>query len=203
MDARQRKVVGNFKVILKDFESMVKDPQFLRIGRTISNFSLRPREAWANWLLCAVLRKMGDPNTTFMEDDDCDGFIVDPHTGHLVPTEHVAVLDVPSKKPAAKGELGIINAIKHKIARGSEYAQGKYLVVFFEGLGEFYRNQIRVAIRGQHSFKMVYGIGLLTIDAKKGYRYVVTQFHDFHSVSYFIDISYSFSEWAVTPAPLP
>lgn len=203
MEAKQRKVVANLKVILKDFEPMVKDPKWLRTGRNISNFSLRPREAWANWLLCAALRKMGDPNTTFAEDDDCDGFILDPVTGYVVATEHVSVLDVPAKKPGAKGGQGVIDAITHKMARGPEYAQDKYLIVFFEGLGTFFRNQIRTAVRGQHNFRMVYGIGLLSISEKGGYRYVVTQFHDFHSISYFVDISYDFTDWNVTPAPLP
>lgn len=203
MDENQRKVIIDLQTVLKDFEPMVKNPQFLRTGRTITNFSLRPREAWANWLLCAALRKMGDPDTTFAEDDECDGFIVDPTTGHLVPTEHVAVLDVPSKKPGAKGDQGVVDAINHKISRGPEYAQGKYLVVFFEGLGTFFRNQIRMAVRGKHNFQMVYGIGLITIDPQSGYRYVVTQFHDFHSVSYFVDISYDFTNWTVTQAPLP
>lgn len=44
---------------------MVKDPHFLRNGRQIQNFSLLPRDAWANWLLCVVLRDFFGHDITF------------------------------------------------------------------------------------------------------------------------------------------
>src|SRR3990167_9836397 len=83
------KLVKDLRIALKDFEPMVKNPQFLWNGREIKNFSLRPREAWSNWLICAVLRKMHGREITFMEDDAGDGFIVDKDLKLAFQTEHV------------------------------------------------------------------------------------------------------------------
>lgn len=175
---------------------MVKDPKWLRTGHEISNFTLLPREAWANWLLCAVLSKVGDQEVTFAEDDEGDGILVEKSTGMGIPVEHVSRLDVPSKKPLAGGAQGVIDAIDLKISRGPEYAAGKYLVVFFEGLGQFFRSEIRKNIRNRHNFRMVFSIGLQSIQ-EDGYRYLVTQFHDFHSVTFLFYITYDFTDWQV------
>lgn len=195
-------VINDFRMALKAFEPMVKDPEWLRTGRPIRFFSLRPREAWANWLLCVVLRRLGDPFITFTEDAEGDGILFDPCSGHWVQTEHVSRLDVASKNPLAEGDQGIINAINQKIDHGPGYAKNKYLVVFFEGVGEFVRKKIRSSIRGRHSFDMVFGIGLLTVN-EKGYEYAVTQYHDFHSITYIVKIKNDFSDWSVTDGPLP
>src|SRR3989338_1197432 len=126
------KFIKDFKSALKDFEPYVKNPNFLIKGREFTNFSLRPREAWANWLLCVVLKKLHGDHITFAEDQDCDGFIVDKNTGEFIPTEHVSALENPLNK-LPKGEDRVIDAINLKIDKGSEYAKGKWLVVFFDG----------------------------------------------------------------------
>lgn len=124
--------IKDFKIALKDMEPYVKDPNYLIKGREFTNFSLRPREAWANWLLCVVLRKLHGDNLTFSEDPNGDGFVVDTKTGEIIPTEHVSALENPlNPLLILKGEDRIINAIDLKIKKGAEYAEGKWLVVFF------------------------------------------------------------------------
>src|SRR3989338_4484561 len=125
---KEVKLIKDFKIALKDFEPMVKDPRHLWSGRDLINFSLRPREAWANWLICVVLRKMHQRDITFMEDDRGDGFIVDRDKKIVVPTEHVSALDIPKGKKLPRGEQRIIDAINLKILKGPIYAKGKLLV---------------------------------------------------------------------------
>ena len=194
---REFKMIKDFHIALKDIEPYVKDPRWLRTGKRFSNCSLLVREVWTNWLLCVVLQRIGEPDMTFAEDDKGDGILVCRRTGLCIPTEHVSRLDVPFKEPLADGEDGVIQAIEHKIARGSEYAQGKYLIVFFEGVGEFYRNKIRERIRGKHNFLMVFGVGLLSIEPSGDYVYAVTQFHDLHSVTHIVRIKNDFTDWQV------
>lgn len=192
-------VVKDLRIALKDFEPMVKDPRHLWNGRDIQNFSLRPREAWANWLLCAILRKLHGDHITFAENPDGDGFIVNKKTGELIPTEHVSALENPFNK-LPKGENRVIWAINQKIERGPEYARGKWLVVFFDGAGEFYRNKIRESIRGRHGFGSVFCIGLLN-SGKDGYSYLATEFKDSYgdkSVTFEIEINGDFTDWKIS-----
>lgn len=192
-------LIKDFKIALKDLEPYIKNPNFLVKGREFTNFSLRPREAWANWLLCAVLRKLQGDHITFAEDPDGDGFIVVKTTGEVIPTEHVSALENPLN-PLSKGEERVINAINQKIDRGQDYAEGKWLVVFFDGAGEFYRNKIRENIKGRHNFGAVYCIGLLTSD-ENGYSYSVTEFKDSSgdkSITFKIDINIDFTNWNIS-----
>lgn len=114
---------------------MVKNPAFLRTGRQIPNFSLLPREAWANWLLAVVLRDYFKQNITFAEDVDHDGVIYNKDTDEWFLTEHVSALRVPTKEAQLKNEARILNSIQKKIDRGPDYADGKRLVVFTEDAG--------------------------------------------------------------------
>ncbi|MEN9342357.1 MAG: hypothetical protein RIQ54_613 [Candidatus Parcubacteria bacterium] len=41
-------LIKDFKIVLKDLEPYVKSSNYLVKGREFTNFSLRPREAWAN-----------------------------------------------------------------------------------------------------------------------------------------------------------
>src|SRR3989344_413401 len=143
-------VVKDLRIVLKDFEPMVKDPQWLWSGRRIQNFNLLPREAWGNWLVSVVLRKMHNRDITFADSEGGDGFIVDKTIKSIFPTEHVCALDIPKGKKWPKGEQRVIAAINQKIDRGCDYAQGKILVAFFDGAGEFFRNKIREAIFERH-----------------------------------------------------
>ena len=193
-----RKIIKDFKKVLKDFEPMVKDPQFLIKGREISNFSLRPREAWANWLLCVVLQKTKGDRITFAEDKESDGILFDKKTGEIVVTEHVSALENPLN-PQPKGEARVINAINKKIEKGFDYMENKWLVVFFDGAEKFFRNKIRESIKGKHNFGAVFCIGLLTSN-KSGYSYLVTEFRESYgdtSITFKVDINSDFTDWKI------
>lgn len=101
---KDQKLIKDMKTVLKDFEMMVKNPKHLWNGRDIQNFSLRPREAWANWIVCVVLEKVRKREITFMEDDKGDGFIVDKEIRGIFPTEHVCALDIPKGEELPKGD---------------------------------------------------------------------------------------------------
>jgi len=196
---QEKKLIKDLKIVLKDMEPYVKNPDFLIKGREFTNFSLRPREAWANLLVCAILQKFHGDNITFAEDEENDGFIVNKKTGELIPTEHVSALENPFNK-LPKGEDRIIEAINHKIKKGPEYAKGKWLIVFFDGADEFKRSKIRESIKGKHNFGAVYCVGLLT-SGKEGYSYILTEFKDSHgdkSISFKIDINADFTNWEIS-----
>ena len=168
-------------------------------SRGLQNFSLRPREAWANWLICVVLRHMHKRDITFMEDDKGDGFIVDKERIVIVATEHVSALNIPKGKKLPSGEQRVIDAIDLKIARGIEYAKDKLLVVFFDGAGEFYRNKIRESIFGRHGFEAVFCVGLLD-SGENGYSYSVTEFRNSfgdQSVTHKVEINGDFTDWKI------
>ncbi|MFA5080840.1 MAG: hypothetical protein WC472_04450 [Candidatus Paceibacterota bacterium] len=193
------KLIKDFKIALKDLELVVKNPAYLWNGRDLQNFSLRPRESWANWLICVVLRHMHKRDITFMEDDKGDGFIVDKEKIVIVPTEHVSVLNIPRGKKLPTGEQRVIDAIDLKIARGVEYAKGKLLVVFFDGAGLFYRNKIRESIFGRHGFEAVFCVGLLDSN-ENGYSYSVTEFRDSfgdQSITHRVEIDKDFTGWEI------
>lgn len=201
------KVIKDFKVALKDFEPMIKN-NFTKLflnGREFDNFSLIPREAWANWLLCAALSEVSGKDITFAEDKKGDGLIIVKDTFEVIPTEHVSALE-NKHNPQPKGENRIINAINEKIKKsedfakkGIDYAKGKWLVVFFDGAEKFYRNKIRESIKGKHNFGSVFCIGLLTIQ-DGAYSYLITEFRDSYgdqSKSFKICINKDFTNWKV------
>jgi hypothetical protein len=193
------KLIKDFKIALKDMEPYVKNPNYLIKGREFSNFSLRPREAWANLLLCIVLRKLYGDALTFAEDPAGDGFVVNLITDEVIPTEHVSALENPLN-PLPKGESRVINAINSKIERGPEYAEGKWLVVFFDGAERFYRNKIREAVKERHNFGSIFCIGLLTSD-ENGYTYIITEFKESSgdkSASFKVEINPNFTDWKIT-----
>lgn len=194
------KVIKDFQIALKDLEPMVKNPAYLWNGRDLQNFSLRPREAWANWLITVVLQHMHKRDITFMEDDSGDGFIIDKELRIIVPTEHVSALEIPKGKKLPSGEQRIIDAINLKISKGTDYAKDKLLIVFFDGAGKFYRSKIREAIFGNHGFEAVFCVGLLDSN-ENGYSYSVTEFRDSfgdQSVTHQVEIDGKFSGWNIT-----
>lgn len=194
-----RKLIKDLRVALKDFEPMVKNPQFLWNGREIQNFSLRPREAWANWLICAVLQKRHQREITFMEDNVGDGYIIDKDLRVAFQTEHVSALSVPKGKKLPNGEQRVIDAINLKIVRGRDYAREKLLVVFFDGAGQFFRSKIRESIFRRHGFEAVLCVGLLN-SGPEGYSYAVTEFRDSfgdQSVTHKVEINGDFTNWEV------
>jgi hypothetical protein len=192
-----RKQVKDMRIVLKDFEPMVKDPRFLRNGRPIPNFSVLPREAWANWLLCVVLRDFFQRDITFAEDDETDGVIYDKDTNQWFYTEHVCAMQTPGPHSQLKGEDRILHPILHKVERGLEYARGKRLVVFIEDAGQWYPNRVSRAIHGKHGFDAVYCIGISSV-TNEGYTYFVTQLDLLNSPAWKVFIDINFTDWKVT-----
>ena len=194
------RVVKDLRVVLKDFEPMVKNPKWLWSGRRIQNFNLLPREAWGNWLVSVVFRKMHNRDITFADSEEGDGFIIDKSLKVIFPTEHVCALDIPKGKKWPIGERRAIAAISQKIDRGYDYAQGKILVAFFDGAGEFFRNKIRESVFGRHGFEAVFCVVLLN-SGKGGYSYSVSEFRDSfgnQSVTHKVEINGDFTDWKVS-----
>jgi len=194
----ERKVIKDLKIALKDFEPMVKQLTWLQTGGEIQNFKLRPREAWANWLLCAVFQEIHGEDITFAEDADSDGIILRKKTGQQMIMEHVSALEAPFRKDMPTGEARIIEAIDLKIKKGAQYAKGTSLVVFFDGAGSWRRDKVREAINGRHNFDTVFLIGLLS-SGEEGYAYSVTQLGEANSISFKVEINHDFTDWNVTP----
>ena len=185
---------------MKDLEPYVKNPKFLTQGVRLTNFNMLVREAWANILLCAVLRKITGHDYTFQEEKSGDGLIFNKSDKTGFGVEHVCAMDYPAGKQLPKGDDRIIWAIDHKIKRGAKYAKDKALVVFFDGAEMFTRQKIRENIYGRHAFKAVFIIGLLEVVDSK-YSYLVTEFRDSYgdkSLSYRVDINKDFKGWTVT-----
>ena len=190
--------IRDLRKALKDMEPYVKNANFLIQGKRFSNFNMLVREAWANLLICAVMEHVTGERWTFQESDG-DGVIgsVETGNGHIV--EHVCAMDFPAGKQPPKGEDRVLWAINHKAARGPEYAQGKILVVFFDGAGMFVRSKIRESIFGKHHFESVICVGLLTVD-DTGYEYMLTDYcneYENQSISFRIKIPMDFSGWNI------
>lgn len=190
--------IRNFYVALRDMAPYVQDPMFLTQGKRFSNFNMLVREAWANWLLCVVLRHVEGRDFTFMEDDGGDGIICDKGTGFRFSAEHVCALDFPGNaKQPPKNEARAISAIEHKAKRGESHAKGKTLVVFLDGAEIWYPNRVGRVVAGRHNFNEIYCVGLLLID-EQGYSYSISKLHKDHSPTWRVQINLNFTDWKVT-----
>jgi len=196
-ELKGQKFVRDFRIVLKDIEPYVRAGKPLWHGRDFTNFSLRPREIWALWLLCVVFNWIGKTDLTFGEDDESDGVLVDKRSGDMIKVENVAAMDFPKSK-LPKGEDRIIQAIQHKAKKGAKYATGKILVVFFDGAGIFYPNKIAKAVNGKHDFERVYLVGLLNDKGGTEYSYSVLELNEQNTSAAIVKIDPSFSSWSVS-----
>ena len=97
-------LVKDFKKILKDLEPFVtradkKGRLWLHNGNNEKRkmdaikvkdgtlFKLRPREAWANWLICVVLQHITGDEITFSDSEHGDGYIWNKTKGEVIITE--------------------------------------------------------------------------------------------------------------------
>jgi len=196
----ERKQITNLNIAMKDLEPYVKNPQLLTQGVRMANFNMLVREAWANILLCAVLRKLTGHDYTFQEEESGDGLIFNKSDLTSFNVEHVCAMDFPAGRALPQGDARVIWAIDHKIKRGTEYAKGKALVVFFDGAGMFTRKNIRENIYGRHNFKAIFCVGLLEVVDSR-YSYIVTEYRDSFgekSLSHRVDINKDFNDWVIT-----
>lgn len=189
--------IRDLKIVLKDMEPYVKDPRFLRTGRKISNFSLLPREFWANWLLCVVGRHNTGRDLTIAEDPSGgDGVILEKKTKNFIYTEHIFIPEPKTGTQKTVEDL-IVEAVEKKAKKGLPYARGKSLVVFSEAIGWWHPNRVGRRIEGIHGFNSVYAVGLERGD-QSGYTYWLTQFYAKHSPSWKIYIDFNFKKWSIT-----
>jgi hypothetical protein len=191
--------IRDLKVVLKDFEGMIKNPHFLRVGRPIKNFRLLPREAWANWLLCVVGNfQNGNDQLTFSEDPSGgDGVILNKRSREFMLTEHVFIPE-PRTGDAKTVEDYMIMALEHKVKKGENYAKGKHLIIFSEAIGWWYPNRVAKRIVGAHSFSSVWAVALQSGD-ENGYYYSVAQLviDNANAPSWRVEIPFDFSDYGV------
>lgn len=160
-------------------------------------FGMRPREAWANWILCVCLQYIHHSDITYKEDGG-DWTIVDKKSGEEFRTEHISALENTNWTKLPMGNDRIIWAINKKIEKGVDYAQWKILVVFFDGAGTFYPSKVRNQIKGKHNFLHIFWIGLLKTN-NTNYEYSVTNLNIPNPITYMVSINHDFSNWDVSP----
>ena len=192
-----KKGVKDLKIVLKDMEPYIRAVSPLWDGRPFTNFSLRAREIWTLWLLCAVMGLAHKTRATFCEDDERDGILVDLDADAWIKVENVAVMKFKDRQPL-QGEQGIIDAIQKKIDKGPQYAKGVILTVFFDGIGQMYANRIAKHFSGKHHFEKIYLVGLVNDKGGAQYQYSVSDIFEQDASIYTIDITPDFSSWHVT-----
>lgn len=189
-------LIKDLKIALKDLEKYVKTPDFLRKGRKFTNFSLLPREAWANWLVCVFGNSQTGGNLTFGEDpENGDGIILDSKNREkYVLTEHVFITDLDQGNASEV----IVNRIFSKFRKGKEYGKGRTLIVFCEMKGTVFPSDVRRAIYKQNTFDNIYLI-VLESSESDGYSYFITPLitNSPHLTLHRIRINDEFKEWSV------
>lgn len=192
----------DMKIALKELEPFVRNGIHLQKGKPFKKLNgMRPREAWANWLLCAALNEV-DKNFKlkfFSDPIGGDGIIRDGITGQTWPTEHVFVL----RKSVIDGmdvEELILKAIKKKQAKGgAAYAVGKILIVFLYTDGSnWFPNRVAQNLPSPLLFNQVWVINLQMVK-DSAYIYAVTLL-DISGRSfpiYLVYVNSDFNSWEV------
>jgi len=187
---------------LKELEPFVRGGKPLQSGRPFKNFGgMLPREAWANWLLCAVANAVaGTEQFTFTTDPvGGDGVIADTKTEETWPTEHVMAPQARGKeKPNV--EAAIVKAIADKQKKGGKaYASGKTLVVFSDVGGDtiWYPNKVAKQLP-PNDFAAVWVISLYRVE-DGAYVYSVSELDPARGVAptWLVRIAKDFDSWAV------
>lgn len=205
-----QRLIKDLKIALKDLEPMVRwwDKHWRLWLKNWNNlikktdkipiegwweFNLRYRETWANRLLCVTLRYAHNLDLTFGEYQDTDWIIIDRKSGSFVITEHVAAMNFTEQDENQKWEGKVISAINHKISKGKEYVNWKFLVVFSDGMGKRYPNKVAKTVKDKHHFKWIYCIWLITGDNNK-YVYSISQLLWDNAPTYTIEINSDFTD---------
>jgi hypothetical protein len=145
----------SLEVALKELEQFVRDDTLLLTGDPLRQLGgMRPREALANWLLCAALSEASEVSLMFSSDPTGgDGVIFDTETHYEVAlTEHVIVLP----RDEANVEALILLAVEEKRALGKSYASGKTLVVYVAANGILRANVVAQQLPDPLFFADVY-----------------------------------------------
>ena len=192
-------IVKDLEAVLSDMEPWIKNPKILYSGRA-GNIKLLPREILANWLLCAL----GNSNVsndpfTFCNDPfgGGDGIIINRDSGEQMVTEHIFV-PKHQKKDKKSAEDLIVEAVQKKQSKGRKaYAEGKHLIIFCDGIGNWFPNKVGRKIQKTHNFSSVWAIGLERVQNENYYYYWVALFNTNHSPISQIKIDFQKKKWSV------
>lgn len=192
-------IVKDLEAVLGDMEPWVKNPNFLYSGRA-GNIKLLPREILANWLLCAVGNSTANNDPfTFCNDPfgGGDGIIINRDSGEQMVTEHIFV-PKHQKKDKKSAEDLIVEAVQKKQKKGSKaYAEGKHLIIFCDGIGNWVPNKVGRKIQRIHNFSSVWAIGLERVENENYYYYWVALFNSNHSPVSQVKIDFQEKKWSV------
>lgn len=167
---------------LKELERFVRDPRHLSTGKPLKGLGgMRPREAWANWLLCAAVNfDWQAARLSFTSDPDSDGVIYDSQTETSWQTEHILVPRPRATEGRAASEEAIgaqiLKAVAKKQAKGgAAYASGKELVVFLDAGGAaWFPNRVARQLPEPMDFNAVWVVALQGVESGE-YLYAVTR----------------------------
>ena len=190
------------EVALKELEPFIRNGKALQSGRPLAQLAgMLPREALANWLICATLNcEYGAGRYCFSSDPTGgDGAIVDTGTDETWMTEHAMVPRIRTKKEAAKDIVDrILGAINLKRSKGIQYASGKQLVVLLDdGRGQWHPNEAAKNLPVPLLFENVWVVGLQHLD--DGYCYGISQLCSSYgnTPTWLLTIEKNFSKWKV------
>jgi hypothetical protein len=190
--------VKDLHLIFADLEVWIKNPEILYSGRA-GNMQLLPREILANWLIC-ILGSEIDPSKSLTFSNDPfgggDGIIIDRNSEEQMVTEHVFVPKHKKTDESVAEEL-VIKAIQDKQAKGKQYAEGKHLIVFCDGIGNWFPNKVGREIEGKHDFASVWAIGLETPN-DNFYTYWIVELNKNHSPAFLIRVNFKEKNWCVS-----
>lgn len=192
-------IVRDLHIVLGDMEPWVKNPKVLYSGRA-GNIKLLPREILANWLLCAVGNSAGDTDSlTFCNDPfgGGDGIIIDRDSGEQMVTEHIFVPKHQNNGDKSTEDL-IVEAVEKKQNKGGKsYSEGKHLIIFCDGIGNWFPNKVGKRIQGIHDFFSVWAIGLEKIENENDYFYWIACFNETHTHVSQVRIDFQEKKWSV------
>ncbi len=214
-----KRQISSLRACLKELEPMVKERDakgrlyLLNGSNAIKKidaipvmddtvFNMRYREAWANWLLCAVFNYQYNADFTFQEMPENtigDGIIFDKLTKKRLVVEHICAIDLDNGPKLARGTKRIHNAINKKFDKDKNnpgYANGKCLVVFTDGVGIWYPNKIGNEMNHNHKFIAVYCISMISFETNV-LTYSVSEFKRGDSPTYSVTINEDFTNWEV------
>ena len=185
-------------VALKHLEPIFRDDRLILTGKPLRRLAdMRPREACANWLICAALNEASGASLMFGSDaTGGDGVIFDSETGcEVAVTEHV--IAVPSDDTNV--EALILRAMEEKQSSGESYAAGKTLVVYLAANGKWHANVVARQLPNPLSFDGVYVVSRERIEAGE-YVYCVAflDVAEGDAPSWRVRIAEDFASWTVT-----
>jgi hypothetical protein len=193
----QTKIFESLADALKHLEPIFRDDRLILTGKPLRRLGdMRPREACANWLICAALNEASGASLMFASDPTGgDGVIFDSETGYeFALTEHV--IAVPGDD--ANVEALILRKVQEK-RLGESYAAGKTLVVYVAAKGKWRANVVARQLPNPLFFADVYVVSREGIEAGD-YVYAVASLDvaEGNAPSWRVRIAEDFASWTVT-----